>query len=667
MPLKTPNLDDRHFRDIVEEAIQRIPVYCPGWTDHNESDPGVTLIELFAWMTDMLLFRLNQVPDLHYIKFLEMLGVRLNEPVAARVPVTFWLSQPLPNPVTIPAATLVASTQTETEPSITFMTDVDFTIQPPVLQSALKRVVLPDGKHTLEEINLRRLAKGIEGGLEMFSKVPQAGDALYFGFENDLSHHLLGFEVNCDPASGANVDPSLPPYAWEASTGDESAPWETCQVDLDTSKALNSGGRIQIHLPKLGRREYAKQRLYWVRLRVKEVTPAERAQGMRPYTRSPKLLSCAAAAWGGTVQSTHALRAQNEFLGRSSGAPGQRFHLQSTPILQRRPGEHLTVQVEGRPPQDWREAPDFASSAANDPHYTLDSQSGEIRLAPAVRQPDGTIKLYGAIPPKDANLVFTRYRSGGGQNGNVQTGIINTLKTAIPYISKVGNREPAWGGLDAETLEDAMLRAPALLRSRERAVSEEDYEYLARQAFPAVIGRVKCLQPRPSDAARIIPGQVYLLVIPRVPAPERLLTEAQLTPNKEDIAALAAYMDERRLLTTRLEITAPAYQWVAVRVKLRAAPGASPAQVEEAALKRLYDYLNPLVGGPDHNGWPFGRDLFISDVYQSLQALPEVLFIRSVEMFAVQPGGQPAGNPVEQIDVFDHSVIVSARHVIEFV
>lgn len=667
MPLKVPNLDDRHFRDIVEEAIHRIPVYCPNWTDHNESDPGITLIELFAWMTDMLLFRLNQVPDLHYIKFLEMLGVRLNEPVASRVPVTFWLSQPLLNPVIIPAGTMVSSTQTETEPSITFMTDTDFTIQPPILRSVMKRVSTADGKRALEEINLRRLESGIEGGIEMFSRVPQVGDALYFGFENDLSHHLLGFEVNCDPASGANVDPSLPPYIWEASTGNETTPWETCPVDLDTSKALNSSGRIQVHVPKLGRREYAKQELFWVRVRVKEITPQERAQGMQPYTKTPRLLSCVTGSWGGTIPATHAMQVLREFIGRANGAPGQRYHLQSTPVLKRQPGEHLTVQVEGRLPQEWQEVPDFASSGANDLHYTLDSLSGEIRLAPAVRQPDGTIKLYGAIPPKDANLVFTSYRCGGGQNGNVQAGIINTLKTAIPYVSKVSNREPAWGGLDAESLESAMQRAPALLRSRERAVSEEDYEYLASQAFPAVIGRVKCLQPRPSDAARVIPGQVYLLVIPRLPTPQNRLSEEQLTPKKEDIAALAAYMDERRMLTTRLEITAPAYQWVAVKVKLRAAPGASPARVEQETLNRLNAYLNPLIGGPNHAGWPFGRDLFVSDVYQCLQGLPDVLFIRSVEMYAVQPEGQPSGSPVEQIDVLDHSVIVSAKHSVELV
>lgn len=667
MALKELNLDDRHFPDIVAEAIQRIPHYCKDWTDHNESDPGVTLIELFAWMMDMLLYRINQVPDLHYIKFLQMLGIRLGEPAAAHAPVTFWLSQPLPNPVIIPAGTLVSSTQTETEPPVIFMTDADFSIQPPQLRAVLKRASAADGKKTLEAVSERRLEAGMEGGVEMFSSLPRVDDAFYFGFDNDLSDHLLGFELECDPASGANVDPTQPPYVWEASTGREAAPWEVCAVDLDTSKAMNTNGRIQIYLPKLGRREYAHQELYWVRVRIKEISAPERAQGMQPYTNSPRLLRCTAASWGGTIQATHAVPIQREFLGRSDGSPGQRFHLQCTPVLARRPREHLTVQAEGYPPQNWQETPDFADSGSNDPHYTLDSLTGELRLAPAVRQPDGTIKLYGAIPPKDANLVFTCYRCGGGQDGNIQAGIINTLKTSIPYISQVKNRAAAWGGLDAESLETAMMRAPAMLRSRERAVSEADYEFLASQAFPALIGRVKCLQPRSSDAARVIPGQVYLLVVPRAPHPEKRLTLAELTPRDEDIAALKAYMDERRLLTARLEIFKPEYKWVAVKVRLRAVTGASPLKVEEEALQRLYAYLNPLTGGPNKDGWPFGRDLYISDVYQCLQGLPDVLFVRSVELYSVAPEGEPAGNPVEQVELLEHGVIASGRHTVEFV
>src|SRR5262249_38037633 len=77
MHLPVPNLDDRKFQDLVDEAKRNIPRFSPCWTDHNVSDPGITLIELFAWMTEQYLFRLNQVPDRNFVTFLDLIGVRL--------------------------------------------------------------------------------------------------------------------------------------------------------------------------------------------------------------------------------------------------------------------------------------------------------------------------------------------------------------------------------------------------------------------------------------------------------------------------------------------------------------------------------------------------------------------------------------------------------------
>jgi predicted phage baseplate assembly protein len=388
---------------------------------------------------------------------------------------------------------------------------------------------------------------------------------------------------------------------------------------------------------------------------------------MQPYRTSPRLRQITAATWGGAIPTTHAQQIEQEFLGQSDGSAGQRYQLQVFPILPRRPGETLIVQVEGELPQPWREVPDLASSEANDRHFTLDSVTGELRLGPAVRQPDGAIKLYGAIPPRGANLIFQRYRYGGGQEGNVETGVLNTLKTAIPYIARVSNREAAWGGLDAETLEAAMMRAPALLRSRDRAVTEADFEFLARQALPATIGRVKCLQPRPTEAGRVAPGQVYVLVIPRVPDPAGYLAPEQLSLDPGDVAALNAYLDERRLLTTRLDTREPSYRWVAARAHLRPVPGAAPAEVEGEVLARLNRFLNPLTGGMDGAGWPFGRDLFVGDIYQCLQGIANVQFIRGVELFAASPGGGPQGSPVESLEVVTPGVIVSGKHEVVFV
>src|ERR1700752_4227889 len=123
MALPTPSLDDRHFQDIVDQAKLLIPHYTQEWTDHNVSDPGVALIELFAWMTEMLLYRVNQVPDKTYVKLLDLIGVRLEPPRAAEARMTFYLSAPQSNDVSIPMGTEVATVRTETNPATVFTTE----------------------------------------------------------------------------------------------------------------------------------------------------------------------------------------------------------------------------------------------------------------------------------------------------------------------------------------------------------------------------------------------------------------------------------------------------------------------------------------------------------------------------------------------------------------
>src|SRR5436190_24249349 len=120
MVLPTPKLDDRTFQDLVNETKRLIPRYCPEWTDHNVSDPGVTLIELFAYMVDILLFRINRVPERNYIKWLEMLGIKLEPPRPARTDVTLYLTAPQPESVTVPLGTEVATVRTESQNAITF-------------------------------------------------------------------------------------------------------------------------------------------------------------------------------------------------------------------------------------------------------------------------------------------------------------------------------------------------------------------------------------------------------------------------------------------------------------------------------------------------------------------------------------------------------------------
>ena len=106
--LPVPNLDDRKFQDIVDDAKRLIPKLLPEWTNHNVSDPGVALIELFAWMSEMIIFRLNQTPDKLYTQFLNLLGVRPFAAQPATADLTFWLSAPTDQTVTVPTGTVVS-------------------------------------------------------------------------------------------------------------------------------------------------------------------------------------------------------------------------------------------------------------------------------------------------------------------------------------------------------------------------------------------------------------------------------------------------------------------------------------------------------------------------------------------------------------------------------
>lgn len=102
MTLPLPNLDNRQWVDLVDEGRALIPRYAPDWTDHNASDPGITLIELFAWLSESAIYRLNRVPERHLRKFLGLLGFYALAPQAAQTILSF-MPEVETDPVEVPA------------------------------------------------------------------------------------------------------------------------------------------------------------------------------------------------------------------------------------------------------------------------------------------------------------------------------------------------------------------------------------------------------------------------------------------------------------------------------------------------------------------------------------------------------------------------------------
>jgi predicted phage baseplate assembly protein len=319
-------------------------------------------------------------------------------------------------------------------------------------------------------------------------------------------------------------------------------------------------------------------------------------------------------------------------LGQSDGTPGQTFTLMHTPLLARDPRrDYLVVQPPGGAPEVWQEVEDFAESHPEDRHYTLDSLDGTLTLGPALLQPDGSVYRFGATPPKGSRVWFARYQHGGGVAGNLPRGALCVAKSAVPYVAHVLNRQPAIGGRDAQSLDDAKLRAPSVLRTRARAVTADDYEYLARQV--AGVARAHCLAPgaQPSaDPAQPRPGEVVLLVLPQVSDPEGRVTADQLALPDELRSAVLAYLDARRVLGVRLDVRAPRLSEVSVEVSLR--PAERPEDVRRRAEAALYHYLNPYVGGPRGEGWPVGRELHAAELYSLLQGLPGVEYVDEVRV-----------------------------------
>jgi len=132
------NLDDRTFDDIVEEAIRLIPRYCPEWTNHNTSDPGITLVELFAWMTEMTLYRLNKVPEKTYLSLLELMGLSLVPPQSARAIIRFFPVEGYSKPVKIKSGTKIAAVNDESD-TLVFETEKDITVSACALSACVNR------------------------------------------------------------------------------------------------------------------------------------------------------------------------------------------------------------------------------------------------------------------------------------------------------------------------------------------------------------------------------------------------------------------------------------------------------------------------------------------------------------------------------------------------
>ncbi|MFJ3821335.1 putative baseplate assembly protein [Streptomyces nodosus] len=648
MTLPSPDLDDRRFQQLVDEAKRLVQQRCPEWTDHNVSDPGVTLIEAFATMVDQLVYRLNRVPDKNYLTFLNLIGVRLYPPTAARTETTFWLSAPQPDTVRVAAGTEVATVRTETEEAVVFTTGRDLSVLP----CTLSRLVAWPASGTAADRS-QELALGRD--VPCFSPTPTPGDCLCVGLSRPVPGCAVVLRLDCR-VDGVGVDPRRPPLVWEAWDG---TAWAECEVEKDDTGGFNKAGEIILHMPATHTASVVTGHSGgWLRCRLVEAAADQPA-----YVASPTVRRASAFTIGGTVEAAHAETVVEEVLGLSEGVPGQGFRVARPPVVAGE--EAFVVEVaEGHGWVEWTRVDDFAHSTAYDRHFTLDPNSGQVDFGPAVREQDGTLRLYGAVPPKGAPVRVRSYRTGGGRRGNVARGALRVLRSSLPFVARVENRRPALGGVDGETVENARVRGPMTLRTLHRAVVPRDYELLAREVAPDA-ARVACVPAgpdgtgEPSEQA----GGVRLLVVPAGRDDEQgRIRFQELIPPRDTLAMIAAHLDERRPIGTRLVVEPPYYQGVTVVASVVPGRGAAADGLREAALAALYGYFNPLTGGPDGRGWPFGRPVHSGEVFAVLQRVSGVDLVEDVRLFPADPVTGRRGEAATRIELDRHALVFSYEH-----
>lgn len=603
MPLQPPVLDDRTFDDLVEEVRSRIPRYTPEWTNFNDSDPGMTLAQLFSWMSEMILYRLNQVPELHYLKFLELLDVDRRPASPAQADLTFTVLKDEPYAL-VPARARVGVSGSD--PPVVFEVLEGFT----ALGGSLADIQVEDAG-TFAGVKAENDTAGKSFAPLGRRAIPD--NALYLGFQTpqvfptqevSLMVYLKeseteGGSLRC---SSDGIDLVLPVrLAWEYRAQFE---WKPLKLERDETRVFTQSGLVRFLGPKdivpaaVGRppdpTKPAPLR-YWIRCRLVD-------GGYEVPPQVDQILL-------NTVRAESAQTLHEEVLGSSSGTTGQVFTLRNIPVIDR--SVELEVD-EGRGFEQWEQKPDLFGSGRDDPHYVLHAGRGEIRFGNGRR---------GRIPRAGQNNIKAKlYRYGGGANANTGAETITDVQTFIRGIDTVTNHRPAAGGADEEPVQETKLRGPRMLRVRGRAVTAEDFEELAKEAPGARVRRAKALPLRhPSFPGTVVPGAVTVIVVPEWPSDQ----VGPPMPTQATLANVCRYLDRFRLITSELHVIGPTYVSLQLTIPVFVRRASDPSQVRTAVEKALRRFFDPLVGGEpepgqtEGPGWPFGGAIFFSNVYRA--------------------------------------------------
>jgi hypothetical protein len=345
------------------------------------------------------------------------------------------------------------------------------------------------------------------------------------------------------------------------------------------------------------------QPLYWFRCRIARREPESPEpvcgapetppESSEPHYEVPPQFSSVRT---NVVTAEHCASETDEQLERREGLrttawPDQTFHFDHEPV------QSTTVTVGGT---EWWEVPDFAGSGPDDEHYVLDRSNGTVRFGDGVQ---------GEVPLADREVRAPSYVYGGGAAGNVPASTEWTFERSALGDVDVTSLGAASGGTDAEPIESALVRAKEDQRTPYRAVTRSDYSYLATHTPGLRFGRAAVLIGDETDDPS---GTIRVVVVPYSPS------DVRPVPSEGFLDAVDCHLKRHALLSDDVAAVAPTYVGVDVETEIRVAEGSVREQRRRAAEEAIDDFLDPLRGF-EGDGWPFGRPVYISEIYEVLE------------------------------------------------
>jgi hypothetical protein len=528
----------------------------------------------------------------------------------------------------------------------------DRQLRPPALRSITLRYRedYRDVKHALsfndfQFTDVTEVARTEFTIFQPFQAKPEESPALYLGFVAKPPNDPIGIYFSLDEELGLGSLPTdeaeiatteLDKYeamrrlAWDSGQRVvwefwDGRAWQPLAVDDETQGFTSSGFGFFIAPDNWVISSKFTEERFWLRARLE--------QG--GYVKPPRVRMIV----------TNAIDAYNhetipaEILGASDASPLQELKFLRSPLLEdevievrerQKPvaeeiadlGTDAVRAAEPENPQNnevwvrYKRVDSFFASGPRSRHYTLDYVTGIVGFGDGRR---------GMVPPELKNNVVARsYRIGGGALGNVNANTLTSLGRALAYIEAVTNPLPATAGADRETIEEAKNRAPYTIKSRDRAVTSEDYEMLALRAS-TTLARARCVADRSNR------GHVTLALVPKGEVRGDEFAR-RLVPSNEVLRYVKRYLDDRKLVGTVLNVVRPRYKDLSLRVVLiRRSIGTSDRLRKDIEYK-LRRYLHSLVGGRDGKGWEFGRPVLKAELIHLVEEVPGVEGVDALEI-----------------------------------